>query len=551
MKTPSTAGWIVPLLGLALAAAPPVRAERLVALAEGGMQLLVFESSAPGNVLAAPMLSGLAGPGETLVGIDVRPRTSMLYGLGRIAGATDTLRVYRIDPDSGTVVPVGPGFSGVTSSAHYGFDFNPTVDRMRVVNGAGDSMRVNPDTGLRVDVMPNDTDLNPVGLQVEAVAYDRNRFVEGVLATTTLFGIARTGNQLVRVGGVNGTPSPNGGTIDGIGVLGVAIAAGSGSGFDITPRGIAYAAFTDAGTSRSTLYRIDLTSGAATAVGPIGNGSVGVSGLTSLAANDVLYAVGPGNLLHRFDSNWPERIDATRPITALALGAGERVLGIDFRPRTGQLYALGRANSGATDTLQVYRVDPVTAIASAIGVPITGITASTRYGIDFNPTVDRIRVVNGSDFNARLHPDLGVRSDTPVNDTLLNPAGGQVEGVAYDRNLDGATATTLFGISRQTGEFVTIGGANSTPSANFGQIFAIAPSFPGVSAAAGLALDVGSDGPMYAAFGDATNALPGLYRVDPTNGFPFRIGTIGDGSIEIEGFAVVLKRPRLFVDGFE
>ena len=54
-------------------------------------------------------------------------------------------------------------------------------------------------------------------------------------------------------------------------------------------------------------------------------------------------------------------------------------------------------------------------------------TNGDDYGLDFNPTVDRIRVTNDADENLRINPNNGARADTPTNDTNINPAGNQIK----------------------------------------------------------------------------------------------------------------------------
>ena len=87
----------------------------------------------------------------------------------------------------------------------------------------------------------------------------------------------------MRQGGVNGTPSPNGGVITTIGSLGVNTDANVG--FDIA-RGTntAYAALRVGGSSG--LYTINLATGAADLVGAIGTGST-IVGLTVLPEYDL------------------------------------------------------------------------------------------------------------------------------------------------------------------------------------------------------------------------------------------------------------------------
>jgi hypothetical protein len=122
-----------------------------------------------------------------------------------------------------------------------------------------------------------DTSLTPATAgpapAVSAIAYTNN--TPGA-ALTTIFGIDGPAATLVRIGGVDGTPSPNGGVVTTIGSLGVTPDAVD-IGFDITPSGVAYAAFAVAGISN--LYTIDLASGTATLVGRLGPGNVAVRGL--------------------------------------------------------------------------------------------------------------------------------------------------------------------------------------------------------------------------------------------------------------------------------
>ena len=69
------------------------------------------------------------------------------------------------------------------------------------------------------------------------------------------------------IGGINGAPSPNGGVVSNVGALGVAVDAGTDSGFDVSPTGVAYAALTVAGATG--LNTINLTTGAANLVGTL------------------------------------------------------------------------------------------------------------------------------------------------------------------------------------------------------------------------------------------------------------------------------------------
>ena len=70
----------------------------------------------------------------TLAGIDFRPATGDLYGVG-----SDSV-VYRVNPRTGIAVAEGPAFTPGLNGRFFGVDFNPTVDKIRVVSDAGQNL---------------------------------------------------------------------------------------------------------------------------------------------------------------------------------------------------------------------------------------------------------------------------------------------------------------------------------------------------------------------------------------------------------------------------
>jgi Domain of unknown function (DUF4394) len=263
----------------------------LYALNAAGTALLRFNSAAPAALTNVAPVLGLQ-PGETLRGIDFRPRTGQLYGLGITdTPGPDTGRLYQLNGLTGVATPVAAGASpfstALADGASYGFDFNPVVDVIRVINSAGQNLRFSPNTGL---ALATDTNLT-AGSMVVGSAYDRN--FEGT-PLTTLFGIDLTGGSLVRQGGVNGVPSPNGGVITPVGPLGVTPDNGN-VGFDIQGgSNTAFAAMTVGGVTR--LFTVNLTTGAATPVGAIGTGAGGVLGLAVVPDGILVFGPdsGPG-----------------------------------------------------------------------------------------------------------------------------------------------------------------------------------------------------------------------------------------------------------------
>jgi hypothetical protein len=233
-------------------------------------RIVGFSLSNPGSVISDLPVTGLQA-GESLLGIDFRPANGLLYGVG------SSNRLYAIDPVTGAASQVGSGqFAVPLTPGAAGFDFNPTVDRIRFVNQAGQNARLNPDTGAIVDF-----DTLAGGVQLDGnLAYatgDRNFGNPGAAAaaayvnnfagaaSTTLFAIDTNLDVLVR------QDPPNNGVLNTIGSLG--IDAGTVLGFDVRSVGgneTALAAIEVGGVS--SLYNINLTTGQASIVGQIGDG---------------------------------------------------------------------------------------------------------------------------------------------------------------------------------------------------------------------------------------------------------------------------------------
>ena len=118
------------------------RKELLVGVTASNV-LISFNASEPGKVLTRLNLQGM-NPGESFLGIDFRVAKGQLFGL------TDQGRLLRIDTEKGAVTPVGTPIKLAEGEA-WGFDFNPTVDRIRVANDKGHNFRLHPDTGAQVE----------------------------------------------------------------------------------------------------------------------------------------------------------------------------------------------------------------------------------------------------------------------------------------------------------------------------------------------------------------------------------------------------------------
>jgi len=290
------------LLAVASASTNCVAAEVFAGAAPKG-RLVLFSSDDPSDV-AVVKVKGLQR-GEEILGLDTRPATGQLYALG------SSSRIYTIDYVAGTATAVGPGpFTPALNGTRFGFDFNPTVDRIRIVSDAGQNLRAHPDTGAIAAI---DGDLNyatndvaaGVKPMVVAAAYVNND--TNPATGTVLFDIDAALDTLVMQN------PPNSGTLVTVGPLGldaVGLDNAYVGGFDVAASdGTAYATIGvkkghhgrhqgwnddddndndaergDRGrhwtkSRRAGLYTINLTTGQATFVGKIG----GPTPLTSLA----------------------------------------------------------------------------------------------------------------------------------------------------------------------------------------------------------------------------------------------------------------------------
>ena len=267
------------------------RAQSVQAVRDGNT-LVTLNSAAPGTVLGSVAVTGL-GVGQTIAGIDYRPAAPrILYAISNVG------QLYTINSRTGVATTIGtpplPTISAV------GFDFNPTVDRLRIVTQIGQNVRANPDTGAlaatdgALAYAPTDANAGAIPT-VAAAAYTNN--VAGATSTTlyvldTLGALAPA--RLATQG--SATVSPNSGQLFTVGSTGVTSLGVSG--FDIGATGQSFATFTDPVTRVTSLYAINLTTGAATLVGALaGNTSyeglaIALASFGSMAATANQAAVG-------------------------------------------------------------------------------------------------------------------------------------------------------------------------------------------------------------------------------------------------------------------
>jgi len=221
-------------------------------------RLVGFKVGTPNTLDTNVTISGLA-PGELVLGIDVRPRDGMLYGL------TSTARLITIDPTNGvatvkatlaadstdTTLP----YTAIAGTA-FAVDFNPVADRLRVISNSGQNLRINVDTGATT----TDGVINRAGVapSVAAAAYT-NSILNAT--TTQLFDVDSASSVLALQN------PPNDGTLVNVGPLGVTIAGDGGMDIAGGANGLVLAALRTTDGGPTSLYRVDITTGAGTLIG--------------------------------------------------------------------------------------------------------------------------------------------------------------------------------------------------------------------------------------------------------------------------------------------
>ena len=177
---------------------------------------------------------------------------------------------------------------------------------------------------------------------------------------------------------------------------------------------------------------------------------------------DVIGLTADGRLIS-FEEDRPGRAKTEGKIRGLATDT--KIVGLDYRPASGNdgdngdLYGLG-------DRGGVYVIDDdngKATLRSRLNVALEG----TSFGVDFNPTVDRLRVISDTGQNLRVNVDDG----TTMTDARLTypgvppatcPLAMGVTGAAYTNNdADPNTATTLYDIDSMLDQTVIQSPANA------------------------------------------------------------------------------------------
>jgi hypothetical protein len=213
-----------------------------------------------------------------------------------------------------------------------------------------------------------------------------------------------------------------------------------------------------------------------------------------------------------------------------------RLVGIDFRNATGELYGLG-------DRGGIYIIDTGDATSDKVGqltIPLVG----TNFGVDFNPAADALRVISDQGQNLR-HPFVGPTAGTTVNDGTLNyvgppavnPALGVTAAGYTNNDTDPNTATILYDLDSSLDQTVI----QAPPNA--GTLNAVGKAGVDVSPRNGFDVySVVRDGTSQRVKAFAAlkvNGTSGLYRINLVNGQATLIGGL---DVSLDGIAIPLDQ---------
>ncbi len=265
MKTKST-HCLATAAALLLTAAAGNAAILAYTIGNNGDTLVSFDITNPGVTTVVGTVSGAL---TILKGIDFRPADGRLYGFG--TGG----EIVTINPNTAATSLVSIS-SANSTTGNLGIDFNPAADRLRLVNDGEQNLRINVDTGAALTdgplaYAPGDVNAG-VNPSIIDAAYTNND--TNPATGTQLYYIDYGTDTLVT------TALPNNGVLNTVGSLG--FDTGVRTGFDILSDSSggnqAYALLTNP-AGQASFHSINLTTGAATSLGTIGQGAVRPYGL--------------------------------------------------------------------------------------------------------------------------------------------------------------------------------------------------------------------------------------------------------------------------------
>lgn len=513
-------------------------------------KLVSFSAATPSMLITNVAITGL-NTGQSIIGLDVRPATGELFGIGYNA-TTDSVTVYTLNPTTGVATAKSASIKIIGLGTEVGFDFNPTVDRIRLVSKNGGNYRLNPNNGALAA-----TDMT---LRYAATDANTGKTPGATAAAYTNSYIAATSTQLYTYDETQKVMTfqnpPNDGVLNTqASFSGIATTAVL-SDVDIYTNPTTFTSTTYAVVKTGTmdsLYTLNISTGVFSTIGALGAAVTDIA----VAINRTLPAM-EGNLAYgltftggnsafnflKFDTKNPSFIRSAQVITGLK--TGQSIVGMDVRPQDGRIYTLGYRSSDSVATIYTLN-DTTAALTTYAGADSFKLALTGQVAFDFNPVANRLRIMSGTNrnnyrLNLTVNP-ITVTTDTSLTYKMTDVNTGKTPLVitgAYTSSFNGATATQLYDIDASLNNFVNQNTANG--------------GFLNTVGALGLTLDPNdytvdldiystktpsSDTAFLMANVTGSNGFDNLYTVNLSTGAATLVNRIGNG-IAMRNIAVKL-----------
>jgi hypothetical protein len=271
--------------------------QKAYAIGNGGSSLITFNTNSPTAASSVGNFT-LNGSAFFLDAIDFRPLDGQLYGFRyQNDNGTPISTLYRVNTNNGVLTQIAAGGNAASTNL-LGMDFNPMIDRVRVVTDDADNLVYNPASAAAPTVA------SPLEYAVGDINFGKPAHVLENAYTNNIAGAISTTQYVIDYQlGILATLNNNLGQLTTIGSLGVNINQSVPLvGFDIftTLGGVntAYAILdTSATGANANLYTINLGTGAATSIGAVSGVTGGRFGqVYSLAVTPTSTAPEPGSL---------------------------------------------------------------------------------------------------------------------------------------------------------------------------------------------------------------------------------------------------------------
>ena len=210
-----------------------------------------------------------------------------------------------------------------------------------------------------------------------------------------------------------------------------------------------------------------------------------------------------------------------------------RLVGIDYRVQDGKLYGVGDAGG-------VYAIDADTAVATFVNRLSVALDGS-RFGVDFNPAADRLRIVSNTGQNLRHNLAGSTLADGTLNYTATatpGPAALGVSAAAYTNNdlspaTPATTGTTLFVLDATLDQIALQSPPNVGTLVATGKLTLDASALSGFDIYSTVRDNVTVRNRALATLADADGTV-GLYHIDVLTGKASSRGKLPAGTVLID-----------------